>query len=175
MHFPSPLSRRLVSRQFFPWLFLAYLPASVQAHVHGEARLEIGLAGNTLELRLKVPQEALLGFERAPQSAAEREAWRVLQARLANPTALFSLPAAADCQAANGPEPEHLRPLSAGDGHRDLILAYRWHCRQPERLRALDSQLFSEFPRLQRIRVDFAGPNGQKSGRLSARQARFTW
>lgn len=156
-------------------LLTAGWPVAAQAHVHGEARLEIGLAGNTLELRLEVPQEALLGFERAPQSAAERAAWRTLQARLAKPAALFSLSAAAACQAANAPDPEHLHPLPAGDGHRDLVLAYRWHCRQPEQLRALDSQLFSEFPRLQRIRVDFAGPNGQKSGRLSARQARFTW
>ncbi|WP_371322545.1 DUF2796 domain-containing protein [Dechloromonas sp. ZY10] len=157
-----------------PWLAASW-PEQAGAHVHGEARLEIVLAGQSLELRLDVPQESLLGFERAPRSASEQQAWTSLQTTLGAVERLFILPPEADCRAVPGADGARQQPAPASSEHPDLVRHYRWVCQQPARLRELGTRLFSEFPRLQRIRVEYAGPDGQKSGRLSARHNRFAW
>jgi hypothetical protein len=60
-------------------------------------------------------------------------------------------------------------------GHNDLDARYTWRCAKPEALRDVAVGLFADFPRLRRIAVEFAGPQGQRAGRLDARNSRFNW
>ncbi|MCH8499932.1 MAG: DUF2796 domain-containing protein [Marinobacter sp.] len=56
------------------------------AHVHGEARLQVALEGQTAELILNSPADNLLGFEHAPRNDAQRDALKNAEAWLkANP------------------------------------------------------------------------------------------
>ena len=56
------------------------------AHVHGEARLQVALEGQTAELMLNSPADNLLGFEHAPRNDAQREALKNVETWLkANP------------------------------------------------------------------------------------------
>ena len=48
--------------------------ASAQAHVHGEAQLEIVLEDTQLSLYLHSPLDAFLGFERLPRNPTEKAA-----------------------------------------------------------------------------------------------------
>lgn len=145
------------------------------AHVHGEAKLEISIEGNTLAIQFASPLDGLLGFERAPRTVAEKQAVQTMKTTLENSARIFSLPPEAGCTA----QPARITSPVLGDkaaaGHLDLDADYRWQCTKPAALRAIDTRLFAEFPRLQRIKVDFAGPTGQKSGRLTPPQARFAW
>ncbi len=145
------------------------------AHVHGEARLEIVVDGNTLSIHLETPLDGLLGFERAPRSPAEKQAVQAMKVTLAQPERLFLLTAEAGCKAET---PQLESPIfggKAGDGHLDLDADYRWQCAKPAALRAMSTRLFAEFPKMKRIKVEFAGPGGQKSGHLTPQQPRFAW
>ena len=154
-------------------LSLPALPAP--AHVHGEARLEIAIEGNTLAIHLETPLDGLLGFEHAPRNPAEKQAVKAMKAVLEQADRLFRIAPEAQC-AARAPQIES--PIfagPAGGGHLDLDADYRWQCAKPSALRDIDTRLFAEFPQLKRITVEFVGPSGQKSGRLTPTQPGFAW
>ncbi len=50
----------------------------------------------------------------------------------------------------------------AGNGeHAGLNAGYEFKCAQPPALRSLDVGLFADYPRIERIDVQVAGPQGQ--------------
>lgn len=155
-------------------LLVCLSAGAAPAHVHGDARLEIALEGDTLTIHLETPLDGLLGFERAPRSAAEKQAVQAMKATLEQPERLFQIAAEAGCRAGK-PEIESAIFDGKSSGHLDLDADYRWQCTKPSALRDVATRLFAEFPRLKRIKVEFAGPNGQKSGQLTAQQPRFAW
>lgn len=145
------------------------------AHVHGEAKLEIIVESNELAIHFESPLYGLLGFERAPRTAAEKQAVQTMKAMLEDTARIFSLPPEAGCTAQAAKISSPVFADKGAAGHLDLDADYRWQCNKPAALRAIDTRLFAEFPRMKRIKVDFAGPTGQKSGRLTPPQPRFTW
>lgn len=169
MKIPSRVLRVLSALAFAPPVFAS------PAHIHGEARLEIIVEGSELAIRFASPLDGLLGFERAPRNIAEKQAVRLMKTRLEDTERLFSLPAEAGCTAQQARIASPVFADKTAAGHLDLDADYRWHCAKPAALCAIDTRLFAEFPRLKRITVDFVGPAGQKSGRLTPPQARFAW
>ena len=137
-------------------------PAQPRTHVHGQATLRVVRDGNALGLELDAPLESLLGFERAPRTAAERTALASLQARLADPARLFRLDAEARCSitasAVAVPPLDAPPPRQAvGEGHADVAASVAFACLEPERLRVLDVRLFDDHPALMRIVVETVG------------------
>ncbi len=145
------------------------------AHVHGEARLEISIDGNTLAIHLETPLDGLLGFERGARSAAEKQAVKTMKRILEQADHLFQMTREAKCTALAPQIESPVFDTKPGDGHLDLDADYRWQCAKPSALRGISTRLFGEFPRLKRITVEFVGPTGQKSGRLTPAQPRFAW
>lgn len=146
------------------------------AHVHGEARLEISVDGEQLVIALESPLDSLLGFERAPRNAAEHQAVQTMAAKLKQPSKIFVPSTAAQC-VSTGVELDLpvLGDKSELGGHNDLDARYTWRCAKPEVLRDIATGLFADFPKLRRIAIEFAGPKGQRAGRLDARNPRFNW
>ncbi len=146
------------------------------AHVHGEARLEISIDGEQLVIGLESPLDSLLGFEHAPRNAAERQAVQAMAAKLKQADRIFVPSAAAQC-VSTGIELESpvLGGKSESGGHNDLDARYTWRCAKPAALREVATGLFAAFPRLRRIAVEFAGPQGQRGGRLDAGNPNFRW
>lgn len=146
------------------------------AHVHGEARLEISVDREQLIITLESPLDSLLGFEHAPRNAAERQAVQAMMTKLKQTGKVLVPSAAAQCVSSRveldlpelGGKPDH-------GAHNDLDVRYAWHCAKPEALRGVATGLFADFPQLKRITVEFAGPQGQRAGRLDARNPRFSW
>jgi len=68
-----------------------------EAHVHGQARLEIAVEGDILNLRLESPLDNLLGFERAPRNERERQAVKRMAAHLNDGATQFQPSPAAGC------------------------------------------------------------------------------
>ena len=146
------------------------------AHVHGEARLEISVDREQLVIALESPLDNLLGFEHAPRNAGERQAVQAMAVKLKEVGKVLVPSAAAQC-VSTGVELDSpvLGSKPEPGGHNDLDARYTWHCAKPEALRDIASGLFADFPRLRRIVVEFAGPQGQRAGRLDARNPRFSW
>ncbi|TXT24096.1 MAG: ABC-type metal ion transport system periplasmic component/surface adhesin [Rhodocyclaceae bacterium] len=166
-------------KQFIFGLFFGLTVAiadAAPAHVHGEARLEISIDGEQLVIALESPLDSLLGFEHLPRDAGERQAVESMAAKLKEAGKVLVPSAAAQC-ASTGVELESpvLGGKSEPGGHNDLDARYTWRCAKPEALRDVATGLFGVFPRLQRIVVEFAGPLGQRAGRLDARNPRFSW
>lgn len=147
--------------------------AAAPAHVHGEAQLEVVVDGPLLQVQLHSPLASLLGFERAPRTAVEKQALRQLPARLGASERLFVTDAAAGCQAQ--PASVSLPASNARAAHAEVEVTFRWQCRQPAALRSLSTGLFAEFPSLHRLRLLWAGPTGQRAATLTAGQNRFVW
>jgi hypothetical protein len=148
-------------------LGLAVLPLADayagKGHEHGTATLNIALEGQRLTVAFETPLDNLLGFERAPRSASEKQAAADLLARLRKPLGLLAPEAPGACtlvqtdvQAprleagrARSSKPE----LSAAADHADLDATFSYTCSSPQNLRTLDVGLFDAFKRLQRIDV----------------------
>lgn len=145
-------------------------PAAIagRAHEHGVVRLDVTIEGDRLGVAAEMPLDALLGFERAPRTEAERRAAAAVLARLRAPGALFAADAAAECALIRA---EVAAPVLEGaarpvDGHADLDAQFEFRCARPAHLRTLDVALFDAFPRVQRIVVQIAAPQGQSKTTL---------
>lgn len=151
------------------WLALALIAAAPawagRAHEHGVARLDIAVEATTLTFSLDSPLDGLLGFERAPRSAAEKRAAEQAVATLRAADTLFAIDPEAHCSLAsvelNSP------PLKLGnaapaedDGHGDLQAEFAFRCRAEPAF--VDIGLFQAFPRLARLDVQAATPKGQR-------------
>jgi len=134
------------------------------AHVHGQATLRVAVERGTVQIEFEAPAESLLGFERAPRTAAERAAVESLRARFAKPGELFGLDAEARCTVASASVASPLldvgRAAAAPSDHADLLATVAFACAEPARLRTLEVRLFADHPSLSRIRVETIGTGG---------------
>lgn len=164
--------------------------AQQRAHVHGVARLDAALDGPMLTLALEAPLDGLLGFERAPRSAAEQRAARELLERLRTDTSLLKPDPAAGCErtdlqiesavldagAAKGAAgPQESNPDRHAHAHADLEATWTFRCRSPGQLGFVDVGLATAWPRIGRIEVRIAGPRGQSAQQLRRPATRVAW
>jgi Protein of unknown function (DUF2796) len=135
-------------------------PKHGHAHEHGKGRLEISVDANQAIGKLKVPLEALVGFERAPKTEAETNAINTMNQKLQNPSAFFVANQDAQCS------PKLISSTIVRDQagkHADLDYQFDLNCAKLASLKQLSIGLFSEYKRLKEIRVESVGPWGQKS------------
>ena len=166
--------------------------ASLAAHEHGAAQLNVALEGQRLELALESPAMNLVGFEHAAVSTSDKAAVARAQQHLQTPLALFGIAAAAGCVitshelhspqfAAHTEEHEEHEEHAEHDKehgaeHSDIDANYVLTCSQPQALAAIDlSELFKRFPATDKIQVQLIGPNGQQGAELSAAQPRLSF
>lgn len=160
---------------------------SLQAHVHGEAQLDVALVGKLLELQLHSPTMNFVGFERAPITSREQARLNAVREFLSKPSQVFNLPAEAGCVLEREAVTSDLFGVAAGDAdhlalhdedpdagpadnHHDIHAYYQFTCARPHALRALElSGLFRQYPGLHTLDVQLVGPHGQKGQTLSAR------
>lgn len=160
---------------------------SLQAHVHGEAQLDIVLEGKLLELQLHSPAMNLAGFEHAPANAREQARLIAVREFLSQPEKVFTLPTEAGCalerQAVSSElfgavavDEDHLAlhdEASEGapaDNHQDIHAYYQFSCSNTQALRSIDLRnLFRQYPGLHALDVQLIGPQGQKGQTLNTR------
>lgn len=153
--------------------------ASLAAHEHGAAQLNVALEGQRLELALESPAMNLVGFEHAAKTDADKTKVAAARSQLEQPQALFGL-AAGDCSVSTQ---ELQSPLFTEDGHNDhheyakdsehsdIHAHYSLDCQKPEKLKQLDlGELFKRFPATEKIQVQLIGPNGQQGLELTPAQ-----
>ena len=145
-------------------------------HVHGAATLDVALDQKRLTLSLETPLDGLLGFERAPRTAAERQAADQAIATLRAADTLFTTDPAAGCRLASVELVSAALKLGAApagqdDGHADLDADVAFDCVQPPRF--VEVGLFRAFPRIKRLDVQTATPAGQRKLALTGSAPRI--
>lgn len=133
-------------------------------HVHGQMQLELAVDGGSVQIHIESPLDSLLGFEHLPKTPAQKQAVAQLQAQMKDAGALFRLDAAAGCTLQRSEvESAIFEPAKAAPGeHMDLDLSLDYQCRQPQALKGIETTLFAQYPRLQRIDVQIAAAKGQR-------------
>jgi hypothetical protein len=150
-----------------------------KAHEHGAGKLNIVQDGTgTYSLELELPLDSLVGFERPPRTATERQAAEAAMARLRDPAVLFRLPPAAGCAV-------HLKEVTvwaaaergasatqSASAHADAHASFGVQCPSRATAQSLDLLLFDAFPRLKRLDVQAALSAGQRRFKLTPTQRR---
>lgn len=136
------------------------------AHEHGKGNLEITLDKNRILSHFTSPLQALVGFERPPKNQAETDAINTLNQRLLSPATLFSVNAEAECKPTIL---ENKIVRDAANKHADLHYQLEFTCAKPAALKQMTIHLFKDTKHLKEVRVEFVGPNGQKSSTASAK------
>lgn len=144
-----------------------------KAHQHGVVGVMLTLEGQALTLQLDAPLQDLVGFERAPRTAAEKATVAAALTQLEPGGALWQPTAEAGCALASTrvDSPVLQQQKTAADGHADLEAVYEFRCEQPDRLTGVAHTLFKAFPRIKRIDFQYALPSGQGKAQLRSPQA----
>lgn len=160
------------------------------AHIHGTWELFAALDGRQLSLTVKGPIFDLVGFEHAPSSTAEREAFQDAQDRLGAPGTLFSLDGRAKCalrepaaialpdgfadafdDERNNADHRGHNGEGAHDDHNvhasDVEVSYIFECQSPSRLRTILVTGFDAFPAIENVDAVFLSDAKQAAQRLT--------
>lgn len=150
--------------------------ASLDAHEHGAARLNVVLDGQALELELESPAMNLVGFEHAATSDTDKAKVAAARSQLQDPQALFGLGAGActlsetELESALFEDDEHDEHHAdeADSEHSEIHAHYQLDCKKPGELKQLNlSELFKHFPATEIIQVQLIGPSGQQGLELT--------
>ena len=135
------------------------LACAAAAHDHGTVKANVAVDGDRLTVLLEAPLDALVGFERAPRSPAERRTAENVLNRMRKADALIVPAAAAGCRLAQAHvDAPVLQGASSGGGeHAELEAEYAFKCTTPAQLVSLELGLFDAFKRVRRIEVQVAG------------------
>jgi hypothetical protein len=171
------------------------------SHVHGAANLALALDGGTISVELESPLYNLVGFEHAPDTAAQIKAFETAEAALSDPGTLLQFNPEAGCTANpvkavmlmqdNKPENhdehhhEHDEHHHEHDehghdtgndhdpSHQSTVLNYSFTCLYPEQVRWMGVGLFDAFDNLAEIDLVYLGPAQQISAGLTPSSERI--
>ena len=160
------------------------------SHEHGAANLMLAIEGDKLQIGIEVPSESLIGFEHFPKSRSDRENFNEAIKILSNPSKFFSTPDDAECLLtglnvsqtlfSGEEEDEHGHEKKDEHGHDDhdehghedsekgeihseFRSNYSWNCLHTDEIDSIGNKLFSFFPRIEEIRVNWITNSGQGS------------
>jgi hypothetical protein len=146
------------------------------AHVHGVAKMDLALDGNTLSVSLEMPLDTAVGFEYLPKTEKQKAALAEATDTLKKAAELFVPTAAGGCTVKSvevgNPFPDG---KAKADGHADFDADYVFHCAKPIAVNGLETTLFKRFSRLHRIEVQRATAGGQGAATMTPEQARISW
>jgi hypothetical protein len=163
-------------------LVVVALPAAAEerrelgAHEHGHSVLNIAIEGGAIAMELIAPGADIVGFEHAASTAEQRAAVEQAHAVLADPLALFVLPAHAGCALESAEialeteehEDEHAEEHDADAeehgheaSHSAFHAEYAISCASPDHLGSIGFAFFEPFPGAREIEVTVITENGQ--------------
>ncbi|MGV8921056.1 MAG: DUF2796 domain-containing protein [Pseudomonas sp.] len=158
--------------------------ASLGAHEHGVARMNIALDGKSLEFEFDSPSMNIVGFEHDANTPADKAKVAEARERLLKSQALFNLPEAAQCSVSaqtlqsplfgDKPDADAAEDDDHDDDgdaktegaephhHSEIHAHYIFVCDSPSALKKLDLEhIFTTFPGTHKIQVQLIAPSGQ--------------
>ena len=146
------------------------------AHVHGIAKMDLAVDGNSLTISLEMPLDSAVGFEHLPKTEKQKTALVEAINTLKKAAELFVPTAAGGCTV-ESVEVENPFPdgQAKANGHADFDANYVFLCVEPTSVKGLETSLFKRFRRLHRIEVQRATAGGQGAATMTPEQARIGW
>ena len=151
----------------FSFLFEVYAQGSLDAHVHGEAELNIVFESRELLMELESPSFNLVGFEHEPTSLDQHKLVENIIESLKDFRRIASISPEADCKLIDASisttmkglgerrkehhEDEHQH--SAKEIHSEFSATYSLRCDKPENLKSIQLEIFSTFELMEEIAV----------------------
>ena len=172
---------------------------SLEAHVHGEASLNLVLDDQSLFIEFESPAYNLVGFEHEPKDQIQQKEVQDSLSLLSRPRKVFGFSAQAGCLVESvsvtttmagvgkntvGYEEEHHEEEhhdhSDGDStnkesHSEFKANYLMICSEPEKLRTIEFKLFKEFLGLKSVQVQWINGEGQGYIELNAESSKLKW
>ncbi len=163
------------------------------AHVHGEAILQLVIDDTGALATFQSPAANIVGFERQPESDSQKQTVADAISQLSNFPALFTLPTAAGCtvddahadfevEAAGADHDDHDEDemkagadhddhdedeMKAEAGHAEFHAEFELTCANTSNLTSLQTNLFDLFPSLEALEVKVVTPSGQAGAELT--------
>jgi Protein of unknown function (DUF2796) len=153
-------------------------------HQHGVAQLDAAIEGPALTLSISVPLDSLLGFERAPRTAAEKQAAAQVIDRLKRSADVVLPDPAAQCESTDVTLVSSALGLGAaapdagaagGEAHADVDATYTFRCREPGRLAFVDLHLMKAYTRIGRVEAQVVGARSQGRQVVKRPAMRLAW
>ena len=142
----------------------------VGAHEHGHVELQIAIDGDTVTMELEAPGSDIVGFEHAAKTDEQKAAIDAATTQFGDPAALFTMTEAAGCSVASTDVDLHQH-----DDHSAFEAEYTFTCTDIAALAGLETNLFSLYPSVEEIEVEYATPAGQGSAELEADNPSLTF
>lgn len=166
------------------------------SHEHGAATMLLAIEDNEIQLRIESPAANLLGFEYAPRTDAEKQQLKQAVKNLRNADNVVQFPGQAECRVKRasvlhtvGAEDVHEEHAEDDhdhkheehghdehkeqDSHSDFIVEFRFECGVIAKLNQVDAKLFSNFPLLETLDLQYIAPQGQGGAELTAKNPVF--
>ena len=159
------------------------------SHEHGAATMLMAIEDNEVQLRIESPAANLLGFENAARTDAEKQGLKQAVKDLRNADNVVQFPGQAECRVKRasvlhtvGAEDIHDEGKHEGhkhdehteqESHSDFIIEFRFECGVIAKLNQLDVKLFSKFPLLETLDLQYIAPQGQGAAELTAKKTLF--
>jgi hypothetical protein len=151
-------------------------------HVHGHGNLNIAVEDKRVSMELEVPGMDIIGFEHDATTDDQKAVMEKVKAQLAQPLAVFKLPAAAGCTVADAKvavEAEHHHDGDADDdhdqaagedhdhdgheGHKEFHVTYTLDCAKPASITAIDFDYFTLFAGAHDLTVNLVTAKAQNT------------
>ncbi len=172
------------------------------SHVHGLGQMNLAVDGTEVYIELENPSANIVGFEHMPSSAEDHKAVLEAAEKLEDGERLFIFTSQADCSLASAAVSSSLLLQDHDDGHRDseqrqethedqgqdgtqehadhddavhseFTAEYRFSCTRPEKLKSVETTLFSVFPGIEEIEAQVLTSTRQTGAELTAKNYRI--
>lgn len=147
------------------------------AHEHGQAQLQLVLSNNQIELMFTSPAYNLAGFEHQARTSQEKQRladvhdWLKTTPLITRASGGCTITAA---QVRLGGEPhDHHNHGDHSSSHRDFEVTQQLNCEADADDGIFRSGLPARFPELEVLTVEWVGPSGQGSARVTSAAPTF--
>lgn len=130
-------------------------------HEHGHLTLNVAFQNDLLVVELDAPAANVLGFERAPRDAAERQFAAAQDAWLRSGRDAIGVPRAAGCRIEKTEIQAPDWSQSGGD-HRDYLATWRFRCAAPAALAWFEPWLLAKLLAVEEVDVNIVSGTMQK-------------
>ncbi|HEY0930918.1 MAG TPA: DUF2796 domain-containing protein [Gemmatimonas sp.] len=148
----------------------AFAPAPAGAsshawqHVHGQARLMLGVEGKTGQAELRAAGDDVFGFEHAPRTASERDVQAKAFGRLrASGAQLIRFDPALGCTISA----RDVRMDTKPGAHGEVVATYQIACRVAPQGKPVRFGISAAFPGIDRVAVQLVSDTAQSGATIS--------
>ena len=137
-----------------------------EAHVHGEAVMEIVIDEAGALISFEAPAIDIVGFEYLPKTDEEQTAIDAKIELLSDMASVVLLPEAAGCMVSDVHVDFEVEEHDGEVEHIAFHAEYDVSCSDAGKLTSLEATVFNQFPDLEEMEVEVVTPSGQKGSHV---------